>query len=390
MINQSEIDIALAAADQPIMIESAVQLQQAVKDWLNCEVIGIDTEFVRETTWRANLGLIQLSDGEKVWLVDPLKTGSLKPLAALFEDQSIIKILHAPSEDLDVLLYNTGAVPKPLFDTQIACAMLGQSLQMGYHKTVEWLLDITIDKGETRSNWCKRPLRPAQLHYAALDVCLLPMMYRQLLTSLQELNRESWLEEDCARSLTRALTPADPEQAWRRINGNGRLDGQSLAILQSLATWRDKEAERRNLARGFVIKDNALMTIANQQPDSLAALSELEVWHPKAIQKHGHNLIGVIEKIVRQGHTAEPPETLKPEHRKLMSDMRRLVLSVATKLAVDPALLASKRELESLILSPAGEPLPERFLGWRKELITNGLMELKDKHIEGPGNTTTR
>jgi len=378
MINQSEIDKALTAADQPIMIESAVQLQQAIKDWLNCEVIGIDTEFVRETTWRANLGLVQLSDGKKVWLVDPLKTGPLDPLAALFEDQSIIKILHAPSEDLDVLLYNTGAVPGPLFDTQIACAMLGQSLQMGYHKTVEWLLNITIDKGETRSNWCKRPLRPAQLHYAALDVCLLPMMYRQLRTSLQELGRESWLNEDCARSLTRALTPVDPENAWRRINGNGRLDGQSLAILQSLATWRDKEAERRNLARGFVIKDNALLTIANQQPENLAVLSELDVWHPKAIQRHGHTLIGIIEKIIRQGHTAEPPEVLKPEHRKLMSDMRRLVLSVATKLAVDPALLASKRELESLILSPEGEPLPERFLGWRKELITNGLMELKD------------
>ncbi len=379
MINQSEVEIALAAADQPIMIESAVQLEQAVKDWLNCEVIGIDTEFVRETTWRANLGLVQLSDGEKVWLVDPLKTGSLEPLTALFEDQSITKILHAPSEDLDVLLYNTGAVPGPLFDTQIACAMLGQSLQMGYHKTVEWLLNITIDKGETRSNWCKRPLRPAQLHYAALDVCLLPMMYRQLRARLQELGRESWLEEDCARSLTRALTPADPEQSWRRINGNGRLDGQALAILQSLATWRDKEAERRNLARGFVIKDNALLTIANQQPDSLAALSELDVWHPKAIQKHGHTLISVVEKIIRQGQTAEPPEVLKPEHRKLMSDMRRLVLSVATKLAVEPALLASKRELESLILSPPGEPLPARFLGWREKLITNGLVELKDK-----------
>ena len=378
MINQSEIDIALTAADQPIMIESAAQLQQAIKDWLNCEVIGIDTEFVRETTWRANLGLVQLSDGERVWLVDPLKTGSLNPLAILFDDQSIIKILHAPSEDLDVLLYNTGAVPGPLFDTQIACAMLGQSLQMGYHKTVEWLLNITINKGETRSNWCKRPLRPAQLHYAALDVCLLPMMYRQLRTSLQELGRESWLNEDCARSLTRALTPVDPENAWRRINGNGRLDGQSLAILQSLATWRDKEAERRNLARGFVIKDNALLTIANQQPENLAVLSELDVWHPKAIQRHGHTLIGIIEKIIRQGGTAEPPVVLKPEHRKLMSDMRRLVLSVATKLAVDPALLASKRELESLILSPEGEPLPERFLGWREELITNGLVKLKD------------
>ena len=378
MINQSEISIALAAADQPIMVESAEQLQQAIETWLGCEVIGIDTEFVRERTWRAELGLVQLSDGERVWLVDPLKTGPLHPLAALLEDKNIVKILHAPSEDLDVLFYTTGAVPEPLFDTQIACAMLGESLQMGYHKTVEWLLGIIVDKGETRSNWCKRPLRPAQLHYAALDVILLPMMHRQLLTRLQDLGRENWLAEDCARLLRKAQTPADPEQAWKRINGNGRLDGASLAILQSLATWRDKEAERRNLARGFVIKDTALLTIANQQPDSLNALSELDIWHPKAIQRKGDNLIAIIDHVLEEGITAKAPDMLQPEHRKLMSDMRRLVLGKATELAVDPALLASKRELESLILSPQGEPLPERFLGWRKDIITDELIVLKD------------
>ena len=378
MINQSEINIALAAADQPIMVESAEQLHQAIETWLGCDVIGIDTEFVRERTWRAELGLVQFSDGERVWLVDPLQTGPLHPLAALLEDKSIVKILHAPSEDLDVLFYTTGAVPEPLFDTQIACAMLGESLQMGYHKTVEWLLGVIVDKGETRSNWCKRPLRPAQLHYAALDVILLPMMHRQLLTRLQDLGRENWLVEDCARLLRKAQTPADPKQAWKRINGNGRLDGTSLAILQSLATWRDKEAERRNMARGFVIKDTALLTIANQQPDSLEALSELDIWHPKAIQRYGENLIASIDQVLEEGITAQAPDMLQPEHRKLMSDMRRLVLGKATELAVDPALLASKRELESLILSPLGEPLPERFLGWRKDITTDELIVLKD------------
>ncbi|MFC1702721.1 ribonuclease D, partial [Pseudomonadota bacterium] len=242
-----EIETALSAADHPIMVESAAQLEQALEAWLQCQVIGIDTEFVRERTWRADLGLVQLSDGKSVWLVDPLKTGPLDPLSSLLNNPGIIKILHAPSEDLEVLLHTTGAVPEPLFDTQIACAMLGQSLQMGYHTAVEWLLGITIDKDETRSNWLHRPLRPAQLRYAALDVCLLPMMHRQLLAALKDLNRESWLAEDCARLLTKAQTPADPELSWKRINGNNRLDGSSLEILKSLATWRDLEAQKRNL-----------------------------------------------------------------------------------------------------------------------------------------------
>ena len=378
MNNQNEIDMALRAADYPIMVESAQHLEQVVNDWLKCETIGIDTEFVRERTWRANLGLIQLSDGKTVWLVDPLKTGPLDPLATLLSSPSITKILHAPPEDLDVLLYTAGAVPEPLFDTQIACAMLGESLQMGYHTTVEWLLGITIDKGETRSNWCHRPLRPAQLKYAALDVCLLPMMQRQLLAKLKDLNRESWLAEDCARLLTKARTPADPEQSWKRLNGNNRLDGTSLAILMSLATWRDQQAESRNLARGFVIRDNDLMTIANKKPGNLSALSDLDILHPKALQRHGPALIAKIDQILQQGLTAQAPDSLQPEHRQLMKDMRELVQLKATELSVEPALLASRRELEILILSPQDEPIPERFLGWRKDIITTGLIELKE------------
>ena len=378
MNNQNEINTALNAADQPIMVETAVQLEQAVETWSQCEVIGIDTEFVRERTWRANLGLVQLSDGKTVWLVDPLKTGALDPLGILLDNPATTKILHAPSEDLDVLLYTSGAVPEPLFDTQIACSMLGQSLQMGYHSTVEWLLSLTIDKGETRSNWCHRPLRPAQIKYAALDVCLLPLMQRQLLEKLNDLGRETWLAEDCNRLLEKARTPADPKQAWKRINGNNRLDGDSLAILQSLATWRDNEAENRNLARGFVIRDNDLMTIVNKKPASMSELYALDIWHPNAIKRHGAGLIARIDSILQQGLTAITPESLRPEHRKLMSDMRNLVQEKAKELSVDPALLASRRELESLILTPHNEPIPERFLGWRKDIITADLIAMKD------------
>ena len=378
MKNPSEINIALSAAERPVMIESAAQLERALKAFMTCEVIGIDTEFVRERTWRADLGLVQLSDGEHVWLVDPLACGSLEPLAALFENRDITKVLHAPSEDLDVLLHTTGSVPDPLYDTQIACAMLGQSLQMGYHKTVEWLLGIAIDKGETRSNWCLRPLRPAQIRYAALDVCLLPMMHKLLHERLEKLDRESWLAEDCARLLDKARTPADPEESWKRLNGNGRLDGKSLAILKSLASWRDREAESRNLARGFVIKDHELLTIANKKPGSLEALAALDISHPKTIERHGKALIEVVGNVLQQGLTLQGPEMLKPEHRKLMSDMRHLVKQKADELSVDPALLASRRELEGLILLPQGEALPERFLGWRSAIITTGLIELKE------------
>jgi ribonuclease D len=149
--------------------------------------------------------------------------------------------------------------------------------------------------------------------------------------------------------------------------------------LQSLATWRDVEAERRNLARGFVIKDNALLTIAKQQPTTLEALSALDIWHPKAIQRHGHTMIATVDRILQEGLTGEPLEVVQREHRKLMSDMRKLVMNKATELSVEPALIASKRELESLILAPADGPAPERFMGWRKNIITDGLLTLKEE-----------
>ena len=377
MTSQNDIDIALAAANNPIMVESDVQLHEALDTWLSRDVIGIDTEFFRERTWRAELGLVQISDGVTVWLVDPLQTGPLETVARLLEDPGTLKILHAPSEDLEVLLYNTGAVPSPLFDTQTACAMLGEPLQMGYHSTVEWLLGITIDKGETRSNWIKRPLRPAQLHYAALDVCLLPMMFRQLTNKLAVLDRLDWLQEDCQRMLTKALTEADPSDAWKRINGNGRLDSSALAVLQALAKWRDEVAEKRNLARGFVIKDQELMTISNRQPRNVKALSELNIWHPNAIQRHGEKVISIIKGVLERGINAEPLATLLPCHRPMMKEMRKLVNSKASQLNIDPAVLASKRELEALILSPPDEPPPERFLGWRQDIITNDLMDVK-------------
>ncbi len=379
MINKTEISSAIAAADAPIMIESAADLQQVISIWQQCDVIGIDTEFVRERTYRADLGLVQLSDGHQVWLVDPLKTGPLQVLAPFFKNEAVTKILHAPPEDLSVLLTTTGTNPWPLFDTQTACAMLGQPLQMGYHKTVEWLLEVTIDKGETRSNWLKRPLRPAQLHYAALDVCLLPLMQRELLNRLEELDRLHWLEEDCYRLLRKSRITVVPANSWMRINGNNRLDGVSLAILQKLASWREREAARRNLARGFVVKDAALMIIARAQSFNADELLELDIMHPRVIERHENIIISMVEEILQSGVQVAPLDSLDSKQRTLMASMRESVIRKAKELSVDPALLASKRELETLIFTADGDEIPERFLGWRKAVISDELIALKEQ-----------
>jgi len=380
MIDKNEITTAMAAADSPIMIETNQQLADALKQWKNCPVIGIDTEFVRERTYRADLGLIQLSDGKQVWLVDPLKAGPINAMAELFDDLKVIKVLHAPSEDLDVLLYTTRSCPWPLFDTQIACSMLGQSLQLSYHNTVDWLLNVHIDKGETRSNWLKRPLRPAQLHYAALDVCLLPMMYRELDEQLKTIGRFDWLQEDCGRLISKSRTPVEPAESWMKIGGASRLNQPSLVALQALAQWRELEADRRNMAKGFVIKNPELLALADTAPKSISELSSINDLHHRTIDRYGEKLLRIISGALQSDTKIQPLATISLQQKQLLADMKKRVSNKAEELQVEPALLASRRELENLILTDAEEPLPERFMGWRKDIITNELIELMEKY----------
>ena len=376
-MTRTTIEQAIEAAEHPIVLESSAQLENASAAWNDSELLGIDTEFVRERTYRAALGLVQVSDGKTAWLLDPLALPSLQALAELLENPAIMKILHSGSEDLEVLLHSVGALPSPLVDSQVACAMLGQPLQMGYHAAVNWLFDIEVDKEQTRSNWCRRPLNPKQLHYAAMDVTLLPSMILKLRGQLEAKGRWAWLLEDVDRMQETARTDVEPREAYLRVSGVGRLDERSLKVLRQLAAWREETAIAKDLARGFVINDAGLMALAQARPRTKAELSETEGIHPRALGRYGNVLLQLIHDGLRDESDIELPATLNNQQRKLLKDMRARVTRRATELEVDPALLASRRELEKLILACASEEeLPERFLGWRKQAITDDLLAI--------------
>ena len=268
------IRTALDAAERPVIVDSPAQAGRALKAWRRSDVLALDTEFVRERTYRARLGLVQVSDGQTVWLLDPLVEGTLPPLVEMMRADTITKLLHGPSEDLEVLLHVTEELPEPLVDTQLACALLGEPLQVGYHKAIEDLLGVPVEKDVTRSNWVKRPLTERQLHYAALDVCLLPEAWQRLRIQLAEQERLDWLEEDSRRQLRSARKPVKPRKSWQRIRGAGRLEPDQLAVLQALAEWREREAMKRDRPRGFIVPDPVLLALARQQPDSSDALRE--------------------------------------------------------------------------------------------------------------------
>jgi ribonuclease D len=227
-MSKTTIKKAIESAEHPILLETVTQLKQAESIWKKSAVLGIDTEFVRERTYRADLGLVQVSDGQTAWLFDPLALSTTEPLARMMENSGTIKLLHSGSEDLEVLLNALGVIPEPLVDTQMACAMLGQPLQLGYHHAVKWLFDVEIDKDQTRSNWCKRPLTAKQLRYAAMDVVLLPEMLVKLRGMLDAAGRWTWLQEDVARVQRNARQAIDPDTVYQpryRPHGPGHVAG---------------------------------------------------------------------------------------------------------------------------------------------------------------------
>ena len=368
---------ALSAALTPRFLQHAADLEAAEEDWNQSPVLGVDTEFLRERTYRAELGLVQVSNGQQAWLIDPLKLESLDALKRMLTNPAIVKVLHSSSEDLEVLWHSLGVVPSPLIDTQIACAMLGQPLQMSYHHVVKWLYDIEVDKDQTRSNWLRRPLSDEQLHYAASDVVFLPMMLIRLRQELRDGDRWHWIEEDVERMVRQCQVATNPDTAYQRISGAGRLDPVSLATLATLAAWREQVAAKKNIARGFVVSDAALMKLAQKRPRTGTQLAEIEDIHPGTRRKYQDVLLRLIEAAGHSGQPAEPIVGLDRQQLQLLNRMRDKVKEQAETLGIDPALLASRKFLEELIKSAAagGEP-PERLTGWRYQVITEQLLQL--------------
>ena len=371
------VNKAIDAANDPVLIESASQMREASQAWKDKPVLGIDTEFVRERTYRANLGLVQVSDGETAWLVDPLAVPSLDPLVSMLDDAGILKVLHSGSEDLEVLLHSVGTLPAPMADTQIACAMLGQPLQLGYHNAANWLLGVELDKDQTRSDWCRRPLQSRQLHYAAMDVLLLPQMLEMLREKLEQKGRWGWLEEDVGRMQQLARRDPDPDRVYLRVAGAGRLKEENLKVLRPLARWREIRAIRENRARGFVVQDAVIMQLAQEMPGRPDSIQDIDGIHPRFARRYGEELLGLISGARADASPIDKIQFLDDKQRAQLKRMRNLVQTKSKDLEVDPALLASRKELEKLIWAEAGkEAPPERFMGWRKAVITDDLLDI--------------
>jgi len=354
-----------AVAEARFVADSA-SLNQLLDRLGHCRAVGIDTEFVRERTYFPQPGLIQLSDGSEVFLLDPVAVAQMPDLGVLLGDTTTTKILHSVGEDMEIFRIVAGAVPRPLFDTQIAAAMLGYPLQTRYESLVGDVLGLELAGGKARSNWLKRPLSPDLLVYAGQDVIWLPLLHDLLAEALDKHGRLEWLQEDCARLVQNAENGSG-DAAVTRVKGAGRLPDEALAVLSALAEWRDNQAQARDLPRGFVIRDEALIALAaarteDQLEQNLRTL-------PRPVQRrYADRLKGLIQSVDTTNF--ERPAALMSldrEQRDAVKQAQATVAEIAAGLGVEPALLASRRDLSRLA---RGES-PDWMSGWRGTLLAD-------------------
>jgi ribonuclease D len=335
-------------------------------------LLALDTEFMRERTYRAELCLVQIGTGREQCCVDPLATGPLQPLAGPLAAADTVKVLHAARQDLEVLRPSVGPV-RNVFDTQIAAALAGFAAQIGYGELTQRVLGVTLPKAQTRTDWSRRPLSPEQIAYALDDVCYLLPLREALLERLDRLGRRAWLAEELAPLSETVAPEADPERAWLRLKGLQGLDRGRMALARALAAWRERRAIEKNRPRGWILDDVSLREIILRVPRDRTTLGAIPRM-PEGVVRHcGDELL----EIVAAAGIEDPPPPLPPRERPdpaLMSLVKKLAATnqaVASELGISPEVLATRRDLEQLA---RGDPPPALRRGWRSEVIGKRLL----------------
>lgn len=359
-------------------VTTSQQLQQQCEQWLTEPFVVLDTEFVRVDTYYPQTGLIQLATATDNYLLDPLQIGDWSPFARLLESPAVVKVVHACGEDLEVFQSLTGALPQPLYDTQLAAGYAGLGFSWGYARLVQHFLQVELPKGATRSDWLQRPLSAEQQLYAVQDVSYLAAVYPQL-DALLTTQKRSWLLEDGATLVAAQRQPVMPQELWRGVKLAWTLDARQAAALRLLCAWREEQAQKRNKPRNWILKEQALLELAQKRPSSLAALEEIEGLSPAQIRHNGKALLALLAEADSLPAAALPellPEPLPLEAGKVLKSLRKLSEQFAAEKQMAAELVLKKKILTDALATgwPEGPfSLPSSLQGWRLEHLGPAL-----------------
>lgn len=348
--------------------------------------VALDTEFMRVSTYFPKLGLIQLYDGERVSLIDPLAITDFSPFVALLSNPKVLKILHSCSEDLLVFLQEFDQLPRPMIDTQIMARFIGLGTSAGLAKLAQQYLNVEIDKGATRTNWIKRPLSDIQLQYAAGDVWYLLPLYHILEKELAKTPWEQAVRDDCELALvkTHKLQERDSEKAYLDIPNAWKLNPFELSRLRILAQWRQNVAIERDLALSYIVKSDNLWKVAKNNPRNTSEMLEMGLTENE-VRVRGKKILQLLAQVrrVSPNDYPKPIERISedPRYKKTIRLLQEKVNSL-TPAGLSPEIVASKRTLDELIkwvwkYDCSQDKLPELLIGWRKPIGEKLVDELR-------------
>lgn len=377
---------AQRAATRPMLI-ALHRKENTVSQWIDRSntledalaaapaLVGLDTEFMRTNTFHPKLALVQLSLDGNIALVDPTADLQLDPLDQLLGNDEHVIVLHSGSEDLEALATCMPSRIGTLFDTQIAAAFGGLGSGLGYQRLVDETLGVELDKGETRSDWLRRPLSDKQLHYAAQDVVHLPQLHSLLSEKLAQRGFAAWHHEDCQHMVARSFNRSADPQPHLALRGAARWPHEKQALLRRLLLWRERAAREHDKPRSWILDDARALDLADNPPVDSAGLFE-RISGLRALRGSLRTeLFGLLQEPLQPEELDIPAiaPAPGPQDRGTMTALRDAVATHAGRLDLPASLLASRRHLESLLTTGKW---PSALDGWRRELLHDDLLNL--------------
>ncbi len=367
-------------------VDTQTKLAELLQQLAASEWLAIDTEFIREKTYYPRLCLIQLASPEKLVCIDPLSIEDLSGLFDFLANPKYLKIFHAAWQDLEILYHQGNKVPAPVFDTQIAAAVLGLGDQLGYARLVEELLGVQLDKSQSRTDWSRRPLNQRQLEYAIDDVRYLRKIYPILQQRLAISGRQSWLQKSFQHLTAPAQYDPDPYSCWKKVKGVQLLRSKQLAVLRELAAWREQQAIAKDLPRRWLVSDDVLIDMARIKICKEKDFQQIRGLTREQIEQHSSVWLSLINNA-----QALPPEAWPELLRRrkldaelaLVADLLMVVVNQqALENNISPQILATRAQVEKMLIEGRqrlGDDWRGSLLNELFEQILTGKLALKLK-----------
>lgn len=346
------------------------------------DAIAVDTEFLRERTYHPRLCLVQVATPDECVVIDVIAIDNLAPLAILMRDEGTVKVFHACSQDMEVLNYTLGALPAPIFDTQVAAAFLGERMQASYNSMVHAFCGVTLPKSESLTDWSRRPLTPEQIEYALDDVRYLIKAYDVIMERLDKSGRASWVLDEIKPLTDRSHYVVDRRVAFKRVKRVNSLTRRQLAVARELAAWREARAEYSNIPRKWLMSDEVLIALSKRPPHDAASLRRVRGTE----QLSDADVAGALSVIARgescpadkYPFIARTHKPASPELESVIDLMYALIRLVGERSGVATAMIASRDDLVDYVDHPQDSPLRE---GWRFELVGTLIDDLLNGDI---------